>query len=297
MRIDACSRCRNVLRDGARGESQQQLPRVDHGRRQPATRVKATSEDEAVPPRPDAVGPAGDYCDRMSIENGPRVAFQLSPGATLQWHVHDAPNGLMAPPLWLVWSRLAVEHAAIAEAARESDRVIDAVSLALQNPSSTIEDYLDSDDPRPTEGTAEFDASLIAIVASAVAVDGLYGSVKPLINPPASTATRPRQIIETLKLGFSIGRESHRWLPELDWLFDVRDVAVHHAEELRPMTIVRVTAETVLVSSNEAWYFSAPNAHRAANLCAEIIDVCLAKPKRATREWATTRRHGTGAET
>jgi hypothetical protein len=63
------------------------------------------------------------------------------------------------------------------------------------------------------------------------------------------------------------------------------------------MTIVRVTAETVLVSSNEAWYFSAPNAHRAANLCAEIIDVCLAKPKRATREWATTRRDGTSAET
>jgi hypothetical protein len=233
----------------------------------------------------------------MSIENGPRVAFQLSPGATLQWHVDNAPNGLMALPLWLVWSRLAVEHATIAEAARESDRVIDAVALALQNPGSTIEDYLDSDDPRPTEGTPEFDASLIAIVASAVAVDGLYGSVKPLINPPASTASRPRQIIETLKLGFSIGRESHRWLPELDWLFDVRDLAVHRAEEFRPMTIVRVTAETVLVSSNEAWYFSAPNAHRAANLCAEIIDVCLAKPKRATCEWATTRRHGTGAAT
>jgi hypothetical protein len=75
----------------------------------------------------------------MSIENGPRVAFQLSPGATLQWHVDNAPNGLMALPLWLVWSRLAVEHATIAEAARESDRVIDAVALALQNPGSTIE--------------------------------------------------------------------------------------------------------------------------------------------------------------
>jgi hypothetical protein len=231
----------------------------------------------------------------MSTERGHRVAFQLHPGATLEWHADDAPNGRMALPLWLVWSRLAAQHAADAETARQSDQLIDGISLALLNPGSSIEDDLDEDTPRPTEGTPEFDASLVAVVAAALAVDGLYGSVKPLVNPPASKAKRARRIIETLKLGFSIGREAHRWRYELDWLFRTRDIAAHHAEELRPITVLRVTAETVLWSSNEAWLFSAPNARRAADLCAEIIDVCLAKPKRSTRECAAERRQGTSA--
>ncbi|MHB8660093.1 MAG: hypothetical protein ACYC91_19570 [Solirubrobacteraceae bacterium] len=196
----------------------------------------------------------------------------------------------MALPLWLVWSRLASQHADTADAARVPDRYVDATSLALANPGSSVDDYLATDEPRPAEGTPEFDAALVAIVASALAIDGLYGAVKPLIKPPPSTAKRQRQIIETLKLGFSIGRESHRWLNELDWLFETRDVAVHHAEQLRVMQILRVTDETVLVSSAEAFLFSAPNGRRAADFCAEVIRTCLAKPKSMTREWAAQRR-------
>ena len=43
------------------------------------------------------------------------------------------------------------------------------------------------------------------------------------------------------------------------------------------------------MSSSEAWLFSAPNARRAADLCADIIHACLAKPKPATRDWARQR--------
>jgi hypothetical protein len=228
----------------------------------------------------------------MSTDRPRRVTFALPPGATLYQHVADAPNGVMALPLWLVWSRLSDHHAATAERVRDSDRVIDATSLALANPGTSINDYLDDDEACPAGGTPEFDASLVAVVAAALAVDGFYGSVKPLVNPPRSNARRVRQIIETLKLGFSVGKEAHAWLSELDWLFDARDIAVHHSEQLRPMTVVRVTDETVLVSANEAWLFSAPNARRAAALCAEMIESCLAKPKRSTREWAKQRRRG-----
>ena len=108
-----------------------------------------------------------------------RVVFQLPPGASVYWHKDDAPNGVMALPLWLVWSRLASNHAVMAEAARVTDRYVDATSRALQNPGSSIDDCLAESQPRPGEGTPEFEASLIAIVASALAIDGLYGAVKP----------------------------------------------------------------------------------------------------------------------
>jgi len=198
----------------------------------------------------------------------------------------------MAMPLWLFWSRLAASHAAQAMEARPSDAYLDAVSMALQTPGSTIDDFLPTQEQPAPVGTAELDASLVAVVASALAIDGLYGASKSLIRPPPSTASRPRRILETLKLGFSVGRDSTRWLPELDWLFRVRDLAVHHQECLRPAVITRVTSQTVVVSATEVEMFSAPNACRAASLCAEIISTCLGNPKRATREWAEDRRRG-----
>lgn len=227
----------------------------------------------------------------MSSGSGRRTYFALPPGAQLIWHAEDTPSGMMALPLWLVWSRLSREHAAIAEAAREPDRVVDARSRALQGTGMTVEDYLEGDPWRPPEGMSELDASLIAVVASALAIDGFYGSVKAVVQPPTSKATRRRRIIEALKLGFTVGRESQAWGAELDWLFNARDKAVHHSDAPGPMTVVRTTGETVVVSSPEAALFSAPNARRAADFCTQIIDTCLARPKRITREWAAERRH------
>ena len=50
-----------------------------------------------------------------------------------------------------------------------------------------------------------------------------------------------------------------------------------------------MTGETVIVSSEEAALFTAPNSQRAAALATTIIDTCLAKPKAATRAWVAAR--------
>jgi hypothetical protein len=75
-------------------------------------------------------------------------------------------------------------------------------------------------------GAKEFLAAITAVVASAPALEGSYGSIEPLANPPSSTAARKRQIIEAFKLGFAIGGHTKRWMTELDWPFDLRDRAV-----------------------------------------------------------------------
>lgn len=202
------------------------------------------------------------------------------------------PSGQMSLPLWLIWARLADSHAAQAETARPSDRVVDATSLALQTPGSKVSDFLSEAETPELAGRDELEASLVAVIAAALAIDGLYGATKPFVNSPSSKARRERQIIETLKLGFAIGRESHRWLPGLTWLFKSRDIAVHHQEDLRPITISRVTDEPIVCSAMETELFWPFNARRAANLCNDIIAACLRKPKPATRTWAAKRALG-----
>lgn len=120
--------------------------------------------------------------------------------------------------------------------------------MALQNPEPRIHDFL-AGDTRPEEGTPELDAAFVAVVASALAVDGFYAAVKPL------------------KLGFSVGRESRRWIKDLDWLFGIRDVAVHHPEQPGPMAVLRVTESTIVVSSTEAGHLR-PECPGGQRICA-----------------------------
>jgi hypothetical protein len=195
----------------------------------------------------------------------------------------DGAEGRISIPLWLVWMQLARRHASEAAMANPSDAFLDAYSASLAGIESAVPEgeTVTGDDMRP---------AMMAVASAAHALDGFYGSVKPFIDPRATgRARRSRRILETLKLGFYVGRESHEWLREIDWLFNTRDNAVHHAEELRPLVVVRQTEETVVYSGSESFNFSAASAQRAADLAESVIGSCLSKPKPATAEWATDR--------
>jgi hypothetical protein len=236
----------------------------------------------------------------MSQEESPRTwrqIMRLPSGATLR--LTKGEGGTFSLPLWSYWEQIARDHAAKAELCRPSDQEIDEISKKLR----------DADQDQPEEADREKEAtktpesngqesgnnqeefpSLIAVAAAAFAVDALYGAIKPLVNPPRSDAARCRQIVECLKLGFRVGPQGSEWLSEMDWLFETRDNAVHHAEEHRPLVVVRVTEHTVVAGGSESFAFSAESARRAADLCSEIIKTCIENPKPATSEWANQAR-------
>jgi hypothetical protein len=184
---------------------------------------------------------------------------------------------------------LAKQHAEESRSGRESDAHIDAMTARLAG---------DETYPIPDEepGTREIDHAMSAIVAATNAIDGVYGSVKPLINPPRSNAKRHRQILETLKLGFSVGRHAKQWLDDLDWLYDIRDSIVHHSEDDRPLVVARVTQQSVIIGGPETFRLSADSAERAAAIAQTILRTCIEHPKAATKKWAVERREMVGLE-
>jgi hypothetical protein len=233
--------------------------------------------------RPDAYRPFVVPSDNLpDPPEGRRwVVWVVPPNGTLRTS-DDGPT-VVRVALWQQWLAIADEHADRAGAARASDWTIDSHGAALAG-LPVPESHPDA----PT-GDGELPAAMIAIAASAHAIDGLYGSVKPLINPPPSKAARHRQILETLKLGFNVGAHANRWLPEVDWLFGLRDSIVHHAEIFQPVVVTRTTERTVVVGGVESFDLTAESARRAASLARDVIETCLANPKAVTRGWAHVR--------
>jgi hypothetical protein len=207
--------------------------------------------------------------------------IELPPGATARIGEGGSAFSL---PLWFYWMEISQRQAEIAEANRSSDEMIDALSAAL---AGEERERPDESDRNAKDGTF---AAMIAIAAAAFAIDALYGTVKPLIKPPESSAARERQILECLKVGFEIGPHAERWLKELDWLFEIRRNGVHHAEKLSPTIVVRVTSETAVLGGPETFSFTAEAARRAADFATELIETCMENPKPATAEWAEARR-------
>ena len=82
--------------------------------------------------------------------------------------------------------------------------------------------------------TRESKASMIAIAACAHALDGVYGAVKEHVHVQA--ASRWATVLETLKAGFVVRGSAGAgvWARKFEWLFDLRDAAVHHKEAFAP---------------------------------------------------------------
>jgi hypothetical protein len=126
-----------------------------------------------------------------------RVISLLPPGASVVLGEHELGSH-SSVPLWLAWLRIARIQARVAHEARESDESLDWTSASIAQ--------LDPPQPRPDPPPewSEMFASLVAIGAAAYAIDGFYGSVRPLVTPPAASAKRParwRRAIGVLRSG------------------------------------------------------------------------------------------------
>jgi hypothetical protein len=183
----------------------------------------------------------------------------------------DGSVGGVRIAMWDIWLDLAERHASFAEECR------------LPRP-----DLLDSggsEEDFKCCGSGEIEHSMLAIASAAFAIDGFYGSVRPFVPSPPSDAARCRQILETLKHGFKVGKASHRWLSEFDWLFDLRDRIVHHAARDEPLQVVHETDEVIVAVAAGLHELGADSAVRAAHLAREVVDTCRSGPKPHTLPW------------
>jgi hypothetical protein len=183
---------------------------------------------------------------------------------------------LMKTHLWVRWAEIALAQRALARQGRQA--------LLTQQATGSSLDI-----------TAEWDPAIISVAGSSHAIDAFYGEAKEFIAVPDALAQaweknrtgRPERIQETLKLGFQIGRHARRWKTEFDWLFDLRDAAVHHTSDAAPSVPHPVLPTNV---SPEVRDYSVEAADRAVQLMLEVFATCLSSPRPALAEltkWAT----------
>jgi hypothetical protein len=141
--------------------------------------------------------------------------------------------------------------------------------------------------------------AMIALSASAHAIDGFYGDTRQMIDVPAATVEkwkengtkRPGRILETLKTGFAIGSHASRWAGELQRLHDLRDAALHHNPSDHPPSAhpggYTETSKEVATYTREAAVW-------ASDLALEILTTCLTSPRESNPEikvWAERMAH------
>lgn len=179
---------------------------------------------------------------------------------------------LMQPHLWVWWAEIAIDQERLAREARA-----EALSLT-----SAGGDAFGKALARETR------ASLIAVSASAHTLDALYGVVGDIVAP-VETGTRWSTLLETFKAAFYVrGRAGGgAWAEEFEWLFDLRDSAVHHDEESRE-SVPHPTG------TNVSWAnvaYSLESAERAVNLMLEVLDTAFRNPRPSVAKWASDHQH------
>ncbi len=133
-------------------------------------------------------------------------------------------------------------------------------------------------------------SSMIAVSAAAHAIDAFYGATKRYIPIPKATLdawlagrTRRRsQILETLKLGFTLRSKGNSWCIEFSWLFDARDAAVHFEEQAQDF----VPHPTGTSTTKEHVTYSLESAKRSVDLLLDVLSTCQQNPKRRHAELA-----------
>lgn len=196
---------------------------------------------------------------------GVAEVFAAAESASIQTTTH----------LWLIWADVAVDRALAARSARNA---------ALRaSDSAEVSRWM----------RQEFDASLVAVAASAHALDALYGStaVPQSVRNEWVDRDTPRQgkIREALKLVFDTGPVNAPWVTEFKWLFKLRDAAAHareHPRQTVPHPLGTHTAAEFVDYSKES-------AVRAVDLMLVVIRWCAdhPRPSRPTAvQWAAAHR-------
>ena len=167
---------------------------------------------------------------------------------------------------WLHWSEIALDREAAAGRARQEAEQMRKEDGNVAKPLGR-----------------ELQAAIVAIVASAFAVDAFYGAIKPLILIPPeleeawkkNATPRHARVFETLKIGFSFGKAGMRWAAELGWLFNTRDGAVHFEENSQEPQLHPTGTQT----APELITYSFEATRHALDLLTEILDVCSRTPR------------------
>jgi hypothetical protein len=178
--------------------------------------------------------------------------------------------------MWLVWMEISVESTTAAFKARAAGRG-----------EPIGERYLTARDD-------ELKASMIAVSAAAHAIDAFYGTVAYEFDVAdelraawvKNKTSRRDRILETLKLGFDVGGKAKEWAGDFDWLFDLRDGAVHHESEFKP---VGDHPGGRLMVPQENIQYCWESAFRARDIAWTVIATCLRTAKAEhenLRAWA-----------
>jgi hypothetical protein len=182
--------------------------------------------------------------------------------------------------MWLTWARLATRSEAQSHEARS--RMIERKQKAVGEAAELL--------------VEEFEPALISVVSAAFAIDALYGAIRGMCAVPPDLAQswsgnrvpRHAQILETLKLGFSVGRKAQRWTTNFEWLFGARDNAAHPIEEFKEPSLHPVLGGVAPVYIA----YSPETATRAVDLMLDVFSACVGSPKlRLTELWAEGETH------
>jgi hypothetical protein len=166
----------------------------------------------------------------------------------------SAPQIAIAHPYGMTMSESAsvVRHVQAADTATVSESVTVTIGCALWGQWGEI--ALDREHHARTAGAQalaehrngrkaapalalEFLASLVAVSAAAHALDAIYGQMVTediKAAGPKDDSPREGHIRECLKQRFSTGKKDKPWVAEFEWLFKLRDAAVHAKSEQLP---------------------------------------------------------------
>ncbi len=178
---------------------------------------------------------------------------------------------LMSSALWIQWGSIAIDRERRARAARSQ-------LVALHRHGQPYGDTL----------VVELDASIVAVSAAAHALDALYGQLITDAIRAAGPKGKGREahIRECLKRRFKTGRRDVAWVQEFDWLFKLRDAAVHaEVKLLPPVAHPSGIGNSGQVSAD----YSAEAAMRAVDLLIDVLETCIANPKPGDKDakaWA-----------
>ena len=218
------------------------------------------------------------------------VGFPSPPGAAVAGG--GSVEVKIASNLWMTWYYVAADHAAQAAEARER---------SINAPDGSHEMGVAFQD--------EFHAALVAITASAFAVDAWALAVedqdraapRPVpepdepCDPPPPRSGRAGAMTELLKSRFDLGRFGAQWGKQIKRLFQLRVSAVHFRSEFFPPQPHPTGKSNV---SSEQTIYTAEEARRSVVLALEVVSVCIAQPRPQfpeTAKWCSEIAHVPGA--
>jgi hypothetical protein len=172
-------------------------------------------------------------------------------------------NISMTANLWLAWLSIAIERAMEARRVR-------AEMLLLRDQGGEIVDLISD----------EFQASIVAVAASAHALDALYGSavIPQSVRDQWRTSGKGKRvghIQEALKAVFDGGTVSKGWVSGFEWLFGLRDAAAHALEVAEPPVPHPAGVSTAQVYVS----YSLESAERAVSFALLVFRWCVDHPR------------------